>query len=208
MSEYNNTELAIIAAAEEVFFEKGYNAASTTRIAEKAGVTHAMLHYYFRSKERLFLKILDKEVDAMISGMRSVMSPGADVWDTLEKAIGLYYDFLDSHRRMPFLILNVADSNPEMLEKFKRRLMRMVNIEFAKHSGRFRKWIDDGVINDISPFQLLCTIVTMSISTFLGLPLFQNVMKMDEQQVSEYIRRRREETVTTVKMRLFAKMND
>lgn len=208
MTEYNSTELAIIAAAEEEFFERGYNGASTTKIAEKAGVTHAMLHYYFRSKEKIFQKILDKEVDTMLSSLKPVMSPDGGLWETLESAINLYYDFLGNHRRLPFLILNVADNNPEMLETFKRRVLADVSAAFTKHSDRFRKWIDEGVINEIDPFQLLCTIVTMSLSTFVGLPLFQNVLMMDEVQVEEYIAKRREETIRTVYMRLFAKLED
>ena len=45
-----NTEQAILAAAKQEFLLKGYDGARTTSIAEKAGVTHAMLHYYFRTK--------------------------------------------------------------------------------------------------------------------------------------------------------------
>ena len=43
------TEEKILAAAEKEFLKKGFDAARTTSIAKDAGVTHAMLHYYFRS---------------------------------------------------------------------------------------------------------------------------------------------------------------
>lgn len=85
MTEYNNTELSILDAAEAIFLEKGYNGASTTKIAERAGVTHAMLHYYFRTKEQIFLKILDKEVDAM----RSIYLKGSSLLDVWYDAVGL-----------------------------------------------------------------------------------------------------------------------
>ena len=42
-------ESQILEAAEKEFLTKGYNGARTTSIAKEAGVTHAMLHYYFRS---------------------------------------------------------------------------------------------------------------------------------------------------------------
>lgn len=50
----NDTEERILKAAETEFFTKGFDGARTTSIAERAGVTHAMLHYYFRSKALLF----------------------------------------------------------------------------------------------------------------------------------------------------------
>lgn len=45
-----NKEQAILEAAEREFIVKGFAGARTTSIAEAAGVTHAMLHYYFRTK--------------------------------------------------------------------------------------------------------------------------------------------------------------
>ena len=47
-----DTEAMILQAAEKEFLEKGYAGARTTAIAEAAGVTHAMLHYYFRTKDK------------------------------------------------------------------------------------------------------------------------------------------------------------
>ena len=52
-------EQAILEAAEREFLKKGFDGARTTSIAAAAGVTHAMLHYYFRTKEQLFERILD-----------------------------------------------------------------------------------------------------------------------------------------------------
>ena len=55
-----NKEQAIIDAAEREFLTKGFDGARTTSIAQAAGVTHAMLHYYFRTKEKIFERILDE----------------------------------------------------------------------------------------------------------------------------------------------------
>ena len=51
MSKKDNTEQAILQAAETEFLDKGFALAKTTEIAKQAGVTHAMLHYYYRTKE-------------------------------------------------------------------------------------------------------------------------------------------------------------
>ena len=53
-----DTESRILQAAEEEFLLKGLEGARTTAIAERAGVTHAMLHYYFRTKNMLFERII------------------------------------------------------------------------------------------------------------------------------------------------------
>ena len=48
----------VLIAAEEVFMKKGLKGARTVEIAQKAGVTHAVLHYWFNTKEELFNVIL------------------------------------------------------------------------------------------------------------------------------------------------------
>ena len=52
-----NTEARILQAAREVFYRKGLGGARMAEIAEKAEINKAMLHYYFRSKDKLFSAI-------------------------------------------------------------------------------------------------------------------------------------------------------
>lgn len=204
MTEYNDTEQAILDAAKEIFLEKGYRGASTVKIAEKAGVTHAMLHYYFRNKEKIFQKILDMEMMEMFCAVRGTMSRSAGLWETLEKVINIHFDFLNTHRRFPFLILNVADSNPEMLEKYKKHIEGVVMEEFLKHKDRMSRWIEEGEINEVDPFQLLFTVITLNLSAFMSLTIMQNVLKWDEEEVEKFLARRKEEIVRTVYLRLYS----
>ena len=99
--EQNNTELAISAAAEELFLENGYNLTTTTMIARKAGVTHAMLHYYFRTKEHIFVKVLDRNMDELLASFHPVMRKDAPFWESLETGISTHFDFLMKHPKLP-----------------------------------------------------------------------------------------------------------
>jgi AcrR family transcriptional regulator len=51
------TPLKIKTAAVEVFLANGYDGATMQAIADKAGVNKAQLHYYYRTKDSLFLLI-------------------------------------------------------------------------------------------------------------------------------------------------------
>jgi TetR/AcrR family transcriptional regulator, regulator of cefoperazone and chloramphenicol sensitivity len=48
----------LLQAAEEVFAEKGYDAASVREICSKANANVAAINYYFGDKERLYLEVL------------------------------------------------------------------------------------------------------------------------------------------------------
>ncbi len=52
-------EALILEAAERVFAERGFGAATTAAIARQAGLPKANLHYYFRTKEALYRRVLE-----------------------------------------------------------------------------------------------------------------------------------------------------
>lgn len=78
----------IIEAAIEVFGERGYRGTTTQLLAERAGVSEALLYQHFSSKRDLFLTCLITLGDEMIKGVGTVLSEGAgDPRKTLEELI-------------------------------------------------------------------------------------------------------------------------
>ncbi|GAB2676240.1 TetR/AcrR family transcriptional regulator [Kribbella swartbergensis] len=55
----------ILAAALEVFAEKGYEAASISEITARAGVSRGLVSYYFATKEQLAAELLDRWLDGI-----------------------------------------------------------------------------------------------------------------------------------------------
>ena len=55
------TEGTLVKAAAEVFAERGYEAATTKAIAERAGCSEALIQNYFRGKEGLLLAVIQRE---------------------------------------------------------------------------------------------------------------------------------------------------
>ena len=81
-----DTESEILKAAEQEFMLKGFDGAKTTSIAHAAGVTHAMLHYYFRTKEQLFERILTEKVQLMSeSVLAAFCQPGLPLLEELDE---------------------------------------------------------------------------------------------------------------------------
>lgn len=53
-------------AARQQFIEAGYEASPTRAIAERAGMNAALIHYYFGTKEKLYLRVLAQEMMGVI----------------------------------------------------------------------------------------------------------------------------------------------
>ena len=100
-------------AAEQEFLTKGFDGARTTSIADAAGVTHAMLHYYFRTKEQFFGRILNEKMALMATSMVAVMgNPSLPLVERIGQGIGQHFDFLMTNPELPRFIINEVATQP------------------------------------------------------------------------------------------------
>ncbi|GAB1372422.1 hypothetical protein MASR1M45_24840 [Candidatus Kapaibacterium sp.] len=75
MEQDSNTESLIFDAAKSVFLEKGFDGAKMQNIADTAGINKALLHYYYRSKEKLFDVVFSQILNQFFKKM-------GEVWET------------------------------------------------------------------------------------------------------------------------------
>ena len=74
---------ALLDAAEKLLVEVGYAAITTRKVAERAGVNHGLVHYYFGSMEDLLLRVVERFTDALIERqklMYAAPTPFIDKW--------------------------------------------------------------------------------------------------------------------------------
>ena len=67
-----NTEAAILEAAEKLFMEQGFASTTTMQIAKRAGCNQALVHYYFRTKDNLFEKIFEEKVRFIVTNFLNI----------------------------------------------------------------------------------------------------------------------------------------
>ena len=94
----------ILDAADAVFGEKGYDAATARDIAARAGVNKALIFYYFRSKDGLFEHVLERYYEAHSAALKTAFATEGPVSERLHRLIDAYVDFIDTNRRWPRLV--------------------------------------------------------------------------------------------------------
>ncbi|EKF24597.1 bacterial regulatory s, tetR family protein [Mycolicibacterium hassiacum DSM 44199] len=85
----------LLAAASEVFVDRGYHAAGMDEIAERAGVSKPVLYQHFSSKLELYLAVLKRHVDNLVSGVRQALRTTTDNRQRLRAAVQAFFDFID-----------------------------------------------------------------------------------------------------------------
>ncbi|QJC53465.1 TetR/AcrR family transcriptional regulator [Paenibacillus albicereus] len=123
----------ILDAAAALFAEQGYYKTTTADVARAVGVTQPYVFHFFKSKEALYLAVLERAADRIKSAFAEVEAPAEE----LEAAMGgAFYRLLASGCRNEVLLCMTAHSISDP------PIRRFVSEEFARiHErieGRFR----------------------------------------------------------------------
>ena len=153
----NNSEEAILKAAEKEFMERGYDGARTTSIAERAGVTHAMLHYYFRTKEQLFERILEGKLLVMVESVLLIFGDEElPLRERLAKGIAAHFDFVAANPGLPrFMLGELPRVLPIMQERLLPKLMAVLPSVQKETDVDMRMVILDIVSQNLFPFLIM-----------------------------------------------------
>lgn len=91
------TRAAILAAAEAVFADVGYDGASMQRIASAAGVSRGMPGYAFGSKAQLYEAVLERALAQPRALAARFAASGKEGGDALAAGVAAYIEFLARH---------------------------------------------------------------------------------------------------------------
>jgi AcrR family transcriptional regulator len=104
----------VLRVAAELFSEQGYEATSTTDIAERLGIKGGSVYYYIDSKEALLFELVEDIYGLLLQSLDEVLASDADPVTKLQRLIDLHVAGMASHRHRGALILNETRSlSPE-----------------------------------------------------------------------------------------------
>jgi len=99
------TRDAIILSAQQTFAEDGYDAASISKICDKAEISKGAFYHHFESKQALFLKVLEVWLTQLDSELERITLQGLDVPETIGVMASLIGQILEQGRDQAPLIL-------------------------------------------------------------------------------------------------------
>ncbi|WP_418449987.1 TetR/AcrR family transcriptional regulator [Alistipes sp.] len=196
-------EQAILEAAEREFLKKGFDGARTTSIAAAAGVTHAMLHYYFRTKEQLFERILDEKMRMM---GQSVLAAFGDARlplpERLRNGIERHFDFIAANSDLPRFIVNEVFARPERYEAMQRQIRSLMGVMLIDTQRALDEAADRGEIRRIDVRMLMLDIISLNVFVFIAYPILEPLLGDLTADRERFFELRKAETVETVMRRL------
>ncbi len=111
-------EQALLDAAERLLVEVGYAGISTRRLAEKAGVNHGLVHYYFGSMENLLVQVLRRFTGRLTERQRALYAdPGLPFLDKWRKAMRYLVSEDAEYEKIWLELQALAWNNPELRDR-------------------------------------------------------------------------------------------
>lgn len=202
-SEPQSTEERILEAAVQEFMTKGYAGARTTAMAEAAGVTHAMLHYYFRTKD----KLLDRIIESKIGTLRDIMlaslgDPTIPLFDKIKSTIENHQDFIAANPELPRFMINEVLNRPDRMPKVIERLKHHTPLVVQSLQRQIDEYADRGLCRRVDAGMLILDIVSLNIFPFSAKPMVNALLGGMMENSQAFVEARKIENVETIMKKL------
>ena len=194
INQQKDTEGKILDAAKDVFQQKGMTGARMQEIADKAGINKALLHYYYRTKEKLFEKVFNIAFAIFIPKMQKIMISEKPVLEKIEFFIESYMDLLIKHPYIPGFIINELNRNPQiLLDIFEKNIHIKENKLFEKFDEQIQAEVKKGIIKPIDTRNLMTNVIALCVFPIVARPIIQGIMfENDKKQYDTFLKQRKD----------------
>lgn len=183
------TEAKILAAARELFAQRGYAGTRMQEIADYAGINKGLLHYYFKTKETLFKAVFKESFQEFSQKLNEIFASSRPLLEKLDAVVDEYMYILLANPNLPGFIVSELHTNTEaFVEEIMSLSSRpdpsklMMQLHLEAQAGRIRL---------VDPFQTMLHLFSMCVFPFIARPMIQGMVHLDNQTYMELMRHRK-----------------
>ena len=195
-------EQQILEAAEKEFLGKGYNGARTTSIAKAADVTHAMLHYYFRTKEQLFERFIDKKMSEIVPLMTHLFGNSTlPLVKRIEEAVSIHFDFVMANPDLPKFLINEVLPHKERCDLFRSKIENVLYL-VDNLQREVNEAAASGEVEQFNVLLLFQSVLSLNIFPSVMANMIENLLGDNGQSMKEVLAQRKAENIELIMRRI------
>ena len=196
-----NSEERIKVAARKVFHQKGYAGTRTRDIAEEAGINHAMVNYYFRSKEKLFGIVMLETMTFFFKGVSTILNnENTSLEEKIEQVVANYIDLLLEEPELPTFMFNEVRTNPE---PFVANTPILQALEHSVLARQYAEAVAQGRITEPNLIHTVLNVISLVIFPFIAQPIFTALSRTDKEAYKVLMLERKKLIPQWIKAMLF-----
>jgi len=190
MSEELQTEEQILEAAKQIFQEQGFAGARMQEIADEADINKSMLHYYFRSKDKLFQKVFQDSIRQFFPEILKVLNADIALVPKIEKLVETYYNMFKKHPHLPRFVIHEMNQHPERFKEFVKNTGIEIPELFVK---QIRAEMEAGTMRKIDPREFIINTIGLCVFPLIARPMIETVFEMNDDQYQHFLEQRKKE---------------
>jgi TetR/AcrR family transcriptional regulator len=192
-----DTEQRILQAARSVFIRRGTSGARMQEIAAEAGVNQALLHYYFRSKQRLAEAVFREAAGRLIPAVLRLLGSDAPLEQKVEGFVHLYIDTVREQPFLPGYILAELHQHPERVKGLQEAIglqpAMVAKTLLAKLRTELEAGAANGTLRRIAPEQFMVSLLGLTVFPFAARPVLELALGMNDDGFARFLDQRRAE---------------
>jgi len=184
-----NTEQRILLAAKRVFVEKGLEGARMQEIADEAGINKALLHYYFRSKDKLFEGVFREAFYRFLPTLMTLLKQDVPLFQKIRMFAEQYFEIFKDNHYLPGFVIHELSRNPRRIVS----LMTTAGVDPEPFIRQVKEEVERGTIRPVDPRDLIVNMLAMCIFPFVAAPIINNIIfSEDSEAFSAFIEERKQ----------------
>jgi AcrR family transcriptional regulator len=180
----DSTEQRILDAAHNVFLKKGLEGTRMQEIADNAGINKAMLHYYFRSKQKLFEAIFQDILSHAFPDIKGIIFSDLPFEKKITGFVEKYTQMLVKNPYLPSFILKEINRDPQFLA----RVIKEQGVNPVEFLAVFEKEMEAGIIRKMDPKEIVINLIALIVFPFAAGPMLNIILfKGNDKLYNEFL---------------------
>jgi AcrR family transcriptional regulator len=180
----------ILQAARQEFIKEGISGARTQAMADHIGVTKAMIHYYFKTKENLFKEVFRESSARLMEGIMEILNEDKPLFTKIESFIDQLINRLEQNPKLAGFIIGELNSHPEITIPIFQSSYEYQGSVFAQ---QLREAASNYETITVTPHQLITNILSLCMIPYTGQGFLQSLLELnDDHEYTHFLEQRRE----------------
>ena len=202
MEENATLEQKIIDAARSEFINRGFDKTSMSDIAAAAGINRTALHYYFRTKERMFQAVFGSIMLTILPRIQLIFDEDIPLMDKFSKVLDEYFLIFSENPSLPLFI--VGEINRDVAHLLDAgRALNLDSYLFSIGQVIMRE-MEQGNIREMPLPMILIMFMSQVTFPFLTKNLLDNLFFSEEPEFRQFLAQWKVNVITQMKAALTA----
>jgi TetR/AcrR family transcriptional regulator len=187
-------EQDIINASMKIFIKKGKDGARMQEIADEAGVNKMLLHYYFKSKDLLFLEVVKKIVVDLYDCVIEESMNSMTFKEVLSVFIDRHFDFLNERKEsIQFLLWELSRKELDLKEIVSGSYKNFGRNPFELLTFKLNEAIRKGEVRQVDASDFIINLFSLDLFLFAAFPIMRMMSPADNSEMASMIGHRKKE---------------